>query len=116
MYILEMPTGILREKRLFELIKNFGFYSKVLKKNVVIPTGFLCDFESVPLLQGTARTAGLIHDYLCRIDSDPVVTKKKAALVYKEALIYLHQPRCKVFIKYWAVRIAVGYFHKKAVL
>ena len=113
MIIIKMPVGRLRAQKLFELTEDFVFWSTLIRKNTTIPKGFICDFESVPFLRGTCRTAGLIHDYLCRIDSVPVVTKKEAALIYKEALQYYKQPWWKVYVKYLTVRIAKGYFHKR---
>ena len=69
----------------------------------------------------------VIHDYLCRIDSRPVTTKKVAANVYLEAMAHrdslLHDGWCTRHmrtlwrrIKSCTVKIAIGYFHKLFVL
>jgi len=115
MLINHMPRGELKGARLFTLTKPFWFYSNVLEARVIIPIGFTCDFESIPFLRGLCRTGGIIHDYLCRYDSEPIVTKKQGADVYREALRYFKHPEWKISIKYWAVRMAWGYFHKKRV-
>jgi len=74
------------------------------------------DWESVPFIKGTSKVSGLIHDYLCRIDSEPVVTKRIAADVYKEFLIFRGAAWWRWRAKYWAVRGAFGYFHKFKVM
>ena len=67
------------------------------------------------MLKGTCKVGGLVHDYLCRIDSEPVVSKKVAADVYLEVMKYRGSSWWRRYLKYWAVRFALGYFHKKKV-
>jgi hypothetical protein len=84
-----------------------------------IPVGFMHDFESVPLIKGTSKIGGVVHDYLCRKDSDPIVTKRLAADVYKEFVQYTDSSKwnlVKSWIKWAVVMIAPGYFHKHNVL
>lgn len=76
------------DPRFVRLLEDFWFYSTLLKRWCCIPEGFVCDEESVPLLKGTNPEAGTIHDYLCRTDSDPVVSKVTAAQVYLEFQTY----------------------------
>jgi hypothetical protein len=112
----EMPiTRVIDHKRSV-LVEPFFFHSDVLKADCIIPPGFEMDWESVPLIKGTSKIAGLIHDYLCRKDSNPVVTKKIAADVYREFLIFRGASWWRWRAKYWTVRIAPGYFHKLKVL
>jgi len=103
------------------MIEPFAYYSDNLKVTIEIPKGFVFDYESVPIIRGTSKRGGAVHDYLCRIDSKPIVAKKVAAKVYLEAMtcrdkIKLHKSRfnkwLRRWIKYYAVRIAPGYFHK----
>jgi hypothetical protein len=105
------------------LLTDFRFYSDVLSRWCCIPAGFVFDFESVPLLQGTNPEAGAIHDYLCRTDSDPVVDKSTAAKVYLEFQRYFDEMESGNWInRFWdwisrgvktaVVWIAPGYFHK----
>jgi hypothetical protein len=54
-------------------------------KDIVVPMGFQCDFASVPRVPlayltcgDTAHEAATVHDYLYRIDSQPVVDRKRA--------------------------------------
>jgi len=81
-----------------------------------IPKGFVCDRESVPFIKGTSIRGGYAHDYLCRIDSVPVVDKKTAADVYLEIMTLRGSSWWRRYIKYWAVRVAFGYFHKLKVM
>ena len=82
----------------------------------VIPVGFTCDRESVPIIKGTSIRGGYAHDYLCRYDSVPVVDKKTAADVYLEIMASRGASWWRRYTKYWAVRMAFGYFHKFPVM
>jgi len=93
-------------------LRPYRFKSHILDTVIVVPAGFVCDRESIPLIRGTSIRGGYIHDYLCRIDSIPVVTKKQAADVYLEVMKYRGNPWARRYAKYWAVRLAGGYFHK----
>ena len=93
-------------------LSQYRFKSHILDTTIVVPVGFVCDRESIPLIRGTSIRGGYIHDYLCRIDSIPVVSKKQAADVYLEVMKYRGNSWARRYTKYWAVRIASGYFHK----
>ena len=111
-----------------QLTEQFGFHSDVLQCSIYVPIGFITDFESVVLFRTTNKRAGTIHDYLCRIDAVPTVTKSLAAKVYLEAmttrdkLYYSKRPwyfRSWLFVyrhfKSRVVRMAWGYWHKHRV-
>lgn len=79
----------LRENhRYVRFLAPFPFCSDVLGCWSEIPTGFICDLESVPLLRGTNPEAGGIHDLVCRKDfkkeNGEAISKTTAAKVYKE--------------------------------
>ncbi len=104
----------------------FGFYSAVLGREVWLPVDFIHDNESVPLFKPSSNRAGGLHDYLCRKDSEPVVTKQQAADVYAEAQQLRDHLVCKgkfklawravlCWVKTSTVRVAPGYFHKHKV-
>ena len=114
--IWDMPVVQLLDRRRFILKEDFYFQSFILKTYCKIPTGFTTDFESVPIFRGTSPVSGLIHDYLVRKDSKPVVSKSTAADVYLEFLTYRNNSFIRRQIKSWAVRFWPGYFHKKYVL
>jgi len=118
----------LDNRRFNQLVAPFIFQSDVLacadlKSHVTIPAGFVQDLESVPIVRGTNARGGLAHDYLSRIDSDPVVTKAIAAAVYFEIMRYCYTldthrgwfqsavEYSQAWIKWGVVRMAWGYFH-----
>jgi hypothetical protein len=109
------------------LLDDFTFYSDVLNRSCTIPKGFIYDEESVPLIKGTNPEAGAIHDYLCRTDSDPVVSKSIAADVYQEFQDHFDQKesgnifnriwdKIRRFVKTSVVKLAPGYWHQYPVM
>lgn len=110
------------------LINPFIFESDKLKEanlqyRVEVPAGFVFDEESVPWVRGTNKRGGTAHDYLCRSDSVPLVTKALAASVYLEIMAYTYEitdrsywQHFKDFTRRWfkwgVVYVAPGYFHK----
>ena len=122
-FLSELICEELLDNKLVRFHAPFRYYSAILEREIEIPTGFVCDLESVPLVKATSKRAGGIHDYLCRKNSVPIVSKAIAAAVYKEA------QECKdvivqkgIFDKFnkWVrrqiktgvVRIAWGYYHR----
>jgi len=93
------------------LVEPFVFESSLIGR-IEVPVDFVCDRESVPLLRGTSERGGIVHDYLCRKNSIPVVIKEIAAKVYLEVMAFRRNPWWKRYVKYWVVRVAWGYFHK----
>jgi len=91
---------------------SYSFKNRLLDCIIIIPKGFVYDHESLPLIRGTSHRGGLVHDYLCRIDSIPVVTKKQAADIYLEVMKFRGNSWWRRYTKYWAVRLAWEYFHK----
>ena len=94
------------------LLAPYSFKSRVLECMIIVPKGFVYDHESVPFIKGTSHRGGLIHDYLCRVDSIPTATKTQAADVYLEVMKFRGNSWIRRYTKYWAVRMAGGYFHK----
>lgn len=122
-FFSDLHTVDLPHPNYVRLEKPLVFYSNKVGI-IVVPVGFITDLESIPLLRGTSKRAGVIHDYLSRIDSKPRVSKQTAASVYLEAMksrdmeigasslvkaLWMFIRRA---IKSLAVRIAWGYFHK----
>jgi hypothetical protein len=68
---------------LIELRDEFLYYSAVIGRTIIVPDGFVCDGESFILKSSTE--AGVLHDYLYRKDSSPVVSRKIADAVLYEA-------------------------------
>lgn len=68
-------------------IKAFNAVSEIVGA-FSIPVGFICDFESVPVIKGTNNEAGAVHDYFSRYNSIPVVSKLVCARLYLEFQTY----------------------------
>ena len=83
---------------------QYAFKSRVLECMVIVPKGFVYDHESVPFIKGTSHRGGLVHDYLCRTDSIPVVTKKQASDVYLEVMKYRGNSWWRRYLKSWFVK------------
>jgi len=105
------------------LEKPLGYYSSMLKLLVTVPTGFETDLASVPRLPftywlwgGRAHREGVLHDYLYRKDSVPVVKRSVADRVFLEAMKLRGKPRRVRWPMYSGVRIG-GWtaYHKKFV-
>lgn len=114
---------ILGSPRFVRLLRDFRFYSEVLNRDCIIPKGFVYDEESIPFFKGNNPEAGAIHDYLCRIDSDPVISQKTSAKVYKEFQKYFDEMESGnffnrtldnfwIWIKTFIVTLGFGCYHK----
>ena len=123
----------LDNRRFNRLTAPFIFESDVLarlglKYRVEVPTGFVHDLESVPIFRGSSNRGGVTHDYLCRVDSNPVVSKAIAAAVYFEVMEHCYRLDSERrwyqeardwglrWIKWAAVYVSPGYFHKHKVM
>ena len=113
--IKSMPVTQVIDYKNSKFIEPFEFYSGVLNQWCVIPIGFITDWESIPIIRGTSKISGCIHDYLCRYDSVPTISKIKAAQVYLEFLLFRSTLKWVAYIKYLAVIVAKGYFHKRGI-
>lgn len=108
----DIDSRFVRLKEPFSIsVKGFGL--------VEVPIGFVCDLESVPRiplihawLANTTKRGGIVHDYLCRRDSIPIVSKHVAADVYLEVMKSRKTSWLRRYVKYWVVRFVRGYFHK----
>jgi len=111
------------DSKYYRLHEDFKYESDYLDCVLIIPTGFVYDHESIPIIKGTSNRGGLIHDYLSRFDSIPMVSKKDASAVYLEAMECRDIECGGGFVRWWrrwvksmAVRLAVGYFHRFPVM
>ena len=122
----ELDTRELLGSKYAQYLAPFRYHSEQLGCFITIPVDFVCDYESVPLIKATSKRAGGIHDYLCRFDSVPVVSKQVAADIYLEAqtcrdallpqgLFAMSGRWLRRHIKTFVVRVAPGYFHRFSV-
>lgn len=129
----ELITRNLDDERWVQLTAPFIFESDVLAKagllpRVIIPDGFVQDFESIPVVRGRNKRGGTVHDYLSCLDSEPVVSKTIAAACYFEMNEYTdlidHTRSNLIQVMDWARRwskwavvyVWPGYFHRRKVL
>lgn len=109
--------------KLWELHRNLIYQSDLLERTLVVPKGFVTDLASVPRIPiayqawgGRCHREAVIHDFLYRIDSKPVVSYMIANRVFLEAA----KARNKAwFIRYpmfWGVCLG-GWmsYHRKVV-
>jgi len=126
-FLSRLITEELVGSKYARLVEPFRYYSRILDTVVEVPTGFVCDYESVFILKATSKRSGVLHDFLCRCDSIPIVTKQVAASVYNESQALRDNMVCKNkfhrgwrlvlrFVKTSVVRIAPFYFHKFKVM
>lgn len=109
---------------IYILDADLVYDSDLLKRQVVIKAGFYTDFASVPRMPiaymfygGRSHHEAVVHDYLYRIDSDPVVGCMTANKVFLEAMIARGKSLWKVaYPMYWGVCLG-GWtkFHKMKV-
>ena len=91
---------------------------------IEVPTGFQTDFASVPripiaymMFGDRAHRESVLHDYLYRIDSIPVVERSQADDVFFEAMKECGKGFFVRYAMYWGVRFG-GWtaYHKKMVI
>lgn len=81
---------------------------------VVVPSGFVTDFASVPRLPfaywltgDTAHASAVVHDYLCRVSYQSCkLSWADAAKVFLEAMRHEKVPAWRRTLMYWGVRLA----------
>jgi len=117
---LELKPG---KERVWILTQSLSYYSLILKRWILIPAGFETDLSSVPRVPfvfwfwgGRAHREGVLHDFLFRKDSDPVVSFSMANRVFLEAMKSRGKPWNVRYPMYWGV-CAGGYwsYHKRKV-
>jgi hypothetical protein len=95
-------------QRPWMLLETLEYYSGVIERTVIVPSGFKTDFASVPWFfrrlfpqDGPWTLAAVVHDHFC-------VTKKYdykvGALIFREAMHDLKVPAWQVCFMYRAVR------------
>lgn len=96
----------------FRLIEPLIYHSEYLQKRIIVPTGFITNFMSVPRwpfiyawLGDKYRRAGALHDYLYQ---SRLVTRWKADSELVDAMISLGASMIEALACWSAVRIAGG--------
>ena len=111
------------DDRFWQLYSTLRYASDILGCIVSIPSWFRTDFASVPRVPvafwfwgDRAHREAVLHDYLYRIDSDPVVARSVADRVFLESMISRGKGRGVRWPMYLGVRIGGGSaYHRKRV-
>ncbi len=102
------------------LDQELVYDSEILGKTIIVPSGFNTDFASVPRFPiaylfygGRSHREAVIHDYLYRIDSDPVVGCMIANKIFLEAMKARGKSLGVAYPMFWGVVLG-GWtkFHK----
>jgi hypothetical protein len=93
-FITDLVISLVDEDKIWLLHEPLVYDSELLDCTVTVPVGFQTDLASVPRVPvlyvkwgNRAHREAVIHDYLYRIDSIPVVTFDQANNVFKEAMV-----------------------------
>lgn len=93
----------------WRLLSPFVYFSQILGRHVIVPSGFLTDFASVPrvpvafLLTGdSGHEAAVIHDWLY---TSHEVNRSTADAVFREALEAGGEPSWRAWLMWAGVRL-----------
>jgi len=116
------------DNKYVRLTESFVIWSSLLNDKgylglISIPAGFICDYESVPrlpfifwLLAHTSKRGGVVHDYLYRKDSVPLVPRCIVDAVYEEIMESRNNWWWRRKLKYYGVRTFGSWsYHKLSV-
>ena len=110
--------------KIYVLNEPLIYQSDLIGRTIEIPAGFNTDFASVPRLPfiftlwgDRAHREAVVHDYLYRIDSKPVVSISTANKVFLEAMEARSKPRRVRWPMYLGVCLGgFGSYHKRLVM
>lgn len=123
-FITTLKTELLpKSSCLVRLIGPLHYYSCKLGRVISVPTGFVCDKESIgrwPLVYWlcgeSSPESGVLHDYLYRKDAAPRLSRSEADAVYREACGADSNNFAQRWMKWCGVRVGgFLYYHKYAV-
>jgi len=108
---------------IWTLTKPLIYASEYLNEIITIPAGFDTDLASVPRVPvvyacwgGRAHHGAVVHDYLYRVDSKPVVSRSDADKIFLEAMAVRGKPFFIRWFMYCGVRLGgFGAYHKRKV-
>jgi Protein of unknown function (DUF1353) len=120
-FLSELDARLLNDDTIWALDSDLVYQSDLLNCIITVPKDFQTDFASVPrwipiasnALIDKAHREAVLHDYLYRIDSIPVVTESKANSLFLEAMTLRAKPWFIRHAMYWGVCLG-GFtaFHK----
>lgn len=119
----ELDIKLIKDDKVWWVDSPLVYQSDLLNATITVPKGFQTDLASVPRVPiayiafgGRAHRESVIHDYLFRIDSCPVVTFMQANKTFLEAMKVRGKSLFVRMSMYAGVCVG-GYFlfHKKKV-
>lgn len=111
------------KERVWITTAPLGFFSARFDIEITVPAGFYTDLSSVPRIPlvfwfwgGRAHREGVLHDYLVRKDSIPVVPLAVANIIFLDAMESRNKPFYVRYPMYAGVWLgAAPFYHKKLV-
>jgi hypothetical protein len=99
-FLSELEIRLVNGDCIWELDYSLKYKSDLLNCEITVPAGFQTDLASVPrwipiasnALMGRAHREAVIHDYLYRKDSNPIVSEFFANRVFLEAMGLREKP------------------------
>ncbi|MEN6622065.1 MAG: DUF1353 domain-containing protein [Smithella sp.] len=112
-FLSELEIRLVGGDSVWELDFSLKYKSDLLNCEIVVPAGFQTDLASVPrwipiasnALLGRAHREAVIHDYVYRKDSNPIVSESIANKVFLEAMELRGKSWYVRFPMYWGVCI-----------
>jgi hypothetical protein len=119
-FLSELDAHLLNDDSIWMLDKDLVYQSDLLNAIITVRAGFQTDFASVPRVPiaymffgDKAHRESVLHDYLYRIDSVPIVTESQANSVFLEAMTLRGKPWWVRKCMYWGVCLGgFSAFHK----
>ncbi|MCK9544797.1 MAG: DUF1353 domain-containing protein [Novosphingobium sp.] len=122
-FLTELNARLLDDDKIWSLDDTLKYESDILGCIIEIPIGFQMDFASVPrlpfiysLFGDKAHREGVLHDYLFRKDSMPIVSFNIANKIFLEAMASRNKSKLVRYCMYWGVCLGGrSSYHKKNV-
>jgi hypothetical protein len=122
-FLTDLVIELVDEDKIWVLHERLSYWSEELNCQIDVEAGFQTDLASVPRVPvlylkwgNRAHREAVIHDYLYRINSIPVVTFDQANRVFREAMIARGKPKDIYEGMYKGVCLGgKGSYHKKYV-
>ena len=122
-FITELHATLLDNDKIWEIDADLCYDSDLVDILITVPKGFQTDFASVPRIPivytwfgDRAHREAVIHDYLYKKNSVPIVTKAIADEIFYEAMKVRGKPFYVRYPMYWGVKLGGGlYYHSRNV-
>jgi hypothetical protein len=120
--LVAMRVGSLDDEAVWELHEKFIYEASDGYQNalIIVPRGFQTDFASVPRIPlaylaagNTAHEAAVVHDYLYREGSRPVMSRELADKVFLAVMEEMGVDAWRRISMYRAVRMFAGHTWKR---